>query len=130
LISWRPLSQCLKRKRFESRGNPTVQVTVITEQSIFGSQYLTLVISGASKGDYEAVELRDGGKDFGGKWGLNAVKNVRSKISVWKSKIDELLCRLDGTEDKGRLGANAILGCSMAVARAGAASRVSKLLSS
>ena len=97
-----------------------------------------LVPSGASKGVYEALELGDGGSDFGGKGVMTAVSNVndilspaliKSSISCTEqAKIDNLLCGLDGTREKSKLGANAILGCSMAVAHAGAAERVFKIL--
>lgn len=90
--------------------------------------------SGASKGDYEAVELRDGSPGYDGKGVLKAVKNVNqllgpalitSRLSCdQQTEIDQLLCGLDGTKNKSNLGANAILGCSMAVARAGAAEKV------
>ena len=96
-----------------------------------------MVPSGASKGDYEAIELRDGGPAFSGKGVLKAVSNVndvigealiRSGVSVTEQEeVDEFLRSLDGTDNKSKLGSNAILGCSMAIARAGAAARVSAL---
>jgi len=113
------------REILDSRGNPTVEVDLITEQGLFRAS----VPSGASKGKYEAVELRDGRKRYQGMGVRIAVKNVNEKIlpklkgkNVIKQKeIDETLIKLDGTENKSRLGANAILAVSMAVCRAGAA---------
>ncbi len=112
----------------DSRGNPTVQVEVVTEGGFSG---LALVPSGASTGSFEAVELRDGDKDrYMGKGVLKAVENVNKKIAkelegmnVYDQvKIDKTLIELDGTENKGKLGANATLGVSLAVARAAATS--------
>ena len=112
------------REILDSRGNPTVEVNLATDLGAFRSS----VPSGASKGKYEAVELRDGGKRYRGLGVLKAVNNV-NKIIVPKLKgrdvthqkeIDEFLIKLDGTKNKSRLGANAILGVSMAVCRAGA----------
>ncbi|MCY8815065.1 phosphopyruvate hydratase, partial [Bacillus atrophaeus] len=114
------------REVLDSRGNPTVEVEVYTESGAFGR---ALVPSGASTGEYEAVELRDGDKDrYLGKGVLTAVNNVNEIISpellgfdvTEQNAIDQLLIELDGTENKGKLGANAILGVSMAVARAAA----------
>lgn len=114
------------REVLDSRGNPTVEVEVYTESGAFGR---ALVPSGASTGEYEAVELRDGDKDrYLGKGVLTAVNNVNETISpklvgfdvTDQVAIDQLLIELDGTENKGKLGANAILGVSMAVARAAA----------
>ncbi|GGD07571.1 phosphopyruvate hydratase [Pontibacillus salipaludis] len=114
------------REVLDSRGNPTVEVEVYTESGAFGS---ALVPSGASTGEYEAVELRDGDKDrYLGKGVSQAVQNVNEKIApeilgfdaTRQVIIDELMIELDGTENKGNLGANAILGVSMAVARAAA----------
>ncbi|KAK1927925.1 putative phosphopyruvate hydratase [Papiliotrema laurentii] len=117
------------RQIFDSRGNPTVEVDLYTEKGLFRAE----VPSGASTGIYEAVELRDGGKDYVGKGVLKAVDNVNSiiapalidaKIPVTSQKeIDDLLIKLDGTDNKGKLGANAILGVSMAVSQAGAADK-------
>jgi enolase len=111
--------------------NPTVQVDLWTEKGKFHAE----VPSGASTGAHEAVELRDGGKDYVGKGVLTAVKNVNevlgpalveSKLPVTSQKeIDDLLIKTDGTPNKGKLGANAILGISMAVTEAGAADKVS-----
>jgi len=113
------------RQIFDSRGNPTVEVDVITENGILGR---AAVPSGASTGEHEAVELRDGGKDYMGNGVLNAVKNVNKIISpelvgysVFEQNIvDKALIDLDGTPNKAKLGANAILGVSLAVAKAAA----------
>ncbi|MBB6453567.1 enolase [Salirhabdus euzebyi] len=114
------------REVLDSRGNPTIEVEVYTESGAFGS---ALVPSGASTGEYEAVELRDGDKDrYLGKGVTNAVSNVNEIIApeligydvTRQVDIDELMIELDGTENKGNLGANAILGVSMAVAHAAA----------
>ncbi len=113
------------RQIFDSRGNPTVEVDVITENGVLGR---AAVPSGASTGEHEAVELRDGGKDYMGKGVLKAVKNVNDKIakkligySVFEQNtIDQLMIKLDGTPNKAKLGANAILGVSLAVAKAAA----------
>ncbi len=113
------------RQIFDSRGNPTVEVDVITENGFMGR---AAVPSGASTGEYEAVELRDGGKDYMGKGVAQAVKNVNGKIagtllgvSVFEQAlIDKIMIDLDGTPNKSQLGANAILGVSLAVAHAAA----------
>jgi len=113
------------RQIFDSRGNPTVEVDVITENGILGR---AAVPSGASTGEHEAVELRDGGKNFMGKGVLNAVKNVNTIIaeellgvSVFEQElIDKIMIDLDGTPNKSKLGANAILGVSLASAKAAA----------
>jgi len=113
------------RQIFDSRGNPTVEVDVITENGVLGR---AAVPSGASTGEHEAVELRDGGKDFMGKGVLKAVSNVNDKIaevllgvSVFEQGlIDKIMIDLDGTANKSILGANAILGVSLAVAKAAA----------
>ena len=113
------------RQIFDSRGNPTVEVDVITENGIMGR---AAVPSGASTGEHEAVELRDGGKAYMGKGVLNAVKNVNQIIaqellgvSVFEQNaIDQLMIDLDGTPNKSNLGANAILGVSLATAKAAA----------
>ncbi|MDX1270379.1 phosphopyruvate hydratase [Bizionia paragorgiae] len=114
------------RQIFDSRGNPTVEVDVETENGFLGR---AAVPSGASTGEHEAVELRDGGKDFMGKGVLNAVDNVNSilaqellGVNVFEQNyIDTLMCEIDGTPNKSKLGANAILGVSLAVAKAAAA---------
>lgn len=116
------------REVLDSRGNPTVEVEVLTESGAFGR---ALVPSGASTGEYEAVELRDGDKSrYLGKGVLKAVENVNDIIApalvsdeysvLDQLGIDQALIQLDGTENKGKLGANAILGVSLAVARAAA----------
>jgi len=113
------------RQIFDSRGNPTVEVDVITENGFLGR---AAVPSGASTGEHEAVELRDGGDDFMGKGVKTAVKNVNTSIaeellglSVFEQEsIDKLMLDLDGTPNKSKLGANAILGVSLAVAQAAA----------
>ena len=113
------------RQIFDSRGNPTVEVDVITENGFLGR---AAVPSGASTGVHEAVELRDGGKDYMGKGVLKAVENVNDKIastllgvSVFEQEtIDKIMIDLDGTPNKSILGANAILGVSLAAAHAAA----------
>ena len=113
------------RQIFDSRGNPTVEVDVITENGILGR---AAVPSGASTGEHEAVELRDGGDDYMGKGVTKAVENVNTSIaenligfSVFEQEaIDKAMIELDGTPNKSKLGANAILGVSLAVAKAAA----------
>lgn len=113
------------RQILDSRGNPTVEVDVITENGILGR---AAVPSGASTGEHEAVELRDGGKNYMGKGVLNAVNNVNTIIAeniigygvFEQNAIDQLMIDLDGTPNKANLGANAILGVSLAVAKAAA----------
>src|SRR3712207_509554 len=116
------------RQILDSRGNPTVEVDVVTED---GSVGRAAVPSGASTGAHEAVELRDGDKGrFGGKGVLTAVGNVTDTIgpelvgmdAADQAGIDDLLIEMDGTPNKGNLGANAILGVSLAAAHAAAAS--------
>ncbi|MDD4518364.1 MAG: phosphopyruvate hydratase [Limnochordia bacterium] len=116
----------IARQILDSRGNPTVEVEVYLAD---GSMGRAAVPSGASTGAFEAVELRDGDKDhYLGKGVLKAVNNVNEKIAeeligwdaVDQVGIDTFLCELDGTDNKGKLGANAILGVSMAVAKAAA----------
>ncbi len=117
----------LGREILDSRGNPTVEVEVLLESGEVGT---AAVPSGASTGEHEAVELRDGDKKrFGGKGVLKAVQNVNEIIAeeiigydaTDQIGIDQLMIALDGTENKGKLGANAILGVSLAVAKAAAA---------
>jgi len=129
------------REILDSRGNPTVEVEVIAEEKTFFNKNRQIkawagVPSGASTGDFEAVELRDGNKKrFQGKGVLQAVKNVNETIAPvltgWEvteqEKIDQTMIDLDGTDNKARLGANAILGVSMAVARLGAMAEHKKL---
>lgn len=113
------------RQILDSRGNPTVEVDVTTENGIMGR---AAVPSGASTGEHEAVELRDGGDFYMGKGVLKAVENVNAVIaqellgvSVFEQNmIDTLMIELDGTKNKSKLGANAILGVSLAVAKAAA----------
>ncbi|MDA9893682.1 phosphopyruvate hydratase [Flavobacteriaceae bacterium] len=113
------------RQIFDSRGNPTVEVDVITENGILGR---AAVPSGASTGEHEAVELRDGGSAYMGKAVGKAVDNVNTIIaqeivgsSVFEQEqLDQLMIDLDGTSNKSKLGANAILGVSLAVAKAAA----------
>jgi enolase len=113
------------RQIFDSRGNPTIEVDVITEQGFLGR---AAVPSGASTGEHEAVELRDGGDAYMGKGVLKAIENVNGKIagtllgvSVFEQEeIDQIMLDLDGTKNKAKLGANAILGVSLAVAKAAA----------
>ena len=119
------ISHIHARQILDSRGNPTVEVDVITESGILGR---AAVPSGASTGEYEAVELRDGGDIYLGKGVLKAVENVNDVIapeligfSVFEQNlIDQVMIDLDGTENKAKLGANAILGVSLAVAKAAA----------
>jgi enolase len=113
------------RQIFDSRGNPTVEVDVITENGVLGR---AAVPSGASTGEHEAVELRDGGSDYMGKGVLKAVENVNEIISkeiigysvFEQNTIDQIMLEIDGTPNKAKLGANAILGVSLAVAKAAA----------
>ena len=114
------------RELLDSRGNPTIEVEVVLEDGTYGS---AMVPSGASTGEHEAVELRDGDKSrFSGKGVLKAVENVIKVIAPElegldasaQAEIDSLLVELDGTENKEKLGANAILGVSLAVAHAAA----------
>lgn len=113
------------REIFDSRGNPTVEVDVTLSNGIMGR---AAVPSGASTGEKEAVELRDGGKRLSGKGVLKAIDNVNNNIAVAlkgvdpfnQANVDQIMIDLDGTNNKRKLGANAILGVSMATARAAA----------
>ena len=113
------------RQIFDSRGNPTIEVDVTTENGISGR---AAVPSGASTGEHEAVELRDGGKNYMGKGVKNAIENVNTLISqellgvsvFEQNEIDQIMIDLDGTPNKSKLGANAILGVSLATAKAAA----------
>lgn len=118
------------RQIFDSRGNPTVEVEVTTDKGVFRAD----VPSGASTGIHEALELRDGiKKDYMGKGVLKAVENVNTRIApalvdaeldvTDQAAVDEFLIKLDGTKNKSNLGANAILGVSLAIAKAGAAEK-------
>ncbi|MBC8396174.1 MAG: phosphopyruvate hydratase [Flavobacteriales bacterium] len=117
------ISKIKARQIFDSRGNPTVEVDIITEDGVLGR---AAVPSGASTGEHEAVELRDGGKDYMGKGVLSAVSNVNNilskeliGLSVFDQEdIDNLMIKIDGTHNKANLGANAILGVSLALAKA------------
>ncbi|GAK07896.1 phosphopyruvate hydratase [Geomicrobium sp. JCM 19038] len=119
------IADVLAREVLDSRGNPTVEVEVVTEDGILGR---ALVPSGASTGEHEAVELRDGGTRYMGKGVLKAVENVNETIAPQlvgvdvsdQIGIDQLMIELDGTTNKGNLGANAILGVSIACAYAAA----------
>ena len=122
------ITNILAREVLDSRGNPTVEVEVLLETGATGR---AIVPSGASTGEHEAVELRDGGKRFLGKGVLQAVSNVNNEIrelllgldGLDQQTIDKKLIALDGTENKSRLGANALLGVSLAVARAASSAR-------
>src|SRR5437764_8331094 len=114
------------RQILDSRGNPTVEVEITLSSGAHGR---AAVPSGASTGEFEATELRDNGPEYGGKGVLHAVANVNGEIAEAvgghdagdQKGLDEALIALDGTENKSRLGANAILGVSLANARAAAA---------
>ena len=129
------ISHVAAREVLDSRGNPTVEVDVTLAS---GSTGRAIVPSGASTGAHEATELRDGGTRFKGKGVLNAVANVNGEISTAlvgsdasnQSAIDNALCALDGTPNKSRLGANAILGASLATAHASASERKMPLFQS
>jgi len=123
-----PIKRILARQIYDSRGNPTVEIDLTTEKGIFRAA----VPSGASTGIYEALELRDKDKaNWHGKGVTKAISNVNDVIApalvkqnldpVEQNKIDEIMLKLDGTDNKNKLGANAILGVSMAVCKAGAA---------
>ena len=120
------IAQVHARQILDSRGNPTVEVDVTLTSGAFGR---AAVPSGASTGQFEAVELRDGGAAYGGKAVTQAVANVDGEIAAAvrgmdvldQRALDEALVALDGTPNKGRLGANAILGVSLAAAKAAAA---------
>lgn len=122
------IANILGREVLDSRGNPTVEVEVLLESGASGR---AIVPSGASTGEHEAVELRDGGKRFLGKGVLKAISNVNNEIcdavvgldGLDQKALDKKLIALDGTENKSRLGANALLGVSLAVARAASSSR-------
>jgi len=125
-----PITQVHARQVYDSRGNPTVEVDVLTERGL----HRAIVPSGASTGQHEACELRDGDKTkWGGKGVLKAVANVNDIIGPAlikenfdikdQSKVDAFLIKLDGTPNKTKLGANAVLGVSLAVAKAAAAEK-------
>merc|ERR1712032_1728784 len=127
LVSKMPIKKIHARQIYDSRGNPTVEVDLTTEKGIFRAA----VPSGASTGIYEALEMRDKAETWHGKGVRKAVHNVNNLIApeivakcmdpVEQEKIDQLMLTLDGTDNKNKLGANAILGVSMAVCKAGAA---------
>jgi enolase len=124
-----PISSIKASQRLDSRGKPTVQVKIVTDRGTF----ISIVPSGASKGDYEAMELRDGDKSKYHRDGvLKAVYNVETVLGpaiieagldpeTQLKEIDRLMIKLDGPDDKSKMGANAMFGISMAAARAGAA---------
>jgi enolase len=120
------IDRIVAREVLDSRGNPTVEVDVMLESGAVGR---AIVPSGASTGQFEAVELRDGGDRFGGKGVQGAVGNVNGAIAellrgeeaLDQRRIDQAMIDLDGTANKGSLGANAVLGVSLAVAKASAA---------
>ena len=119
------IEQIAGREVLDSRGNPTVEVEVVLDTGASGR---AIVPSGASTGQFEAVELRDGQERYGGKGVLEAVSHVDGEIhdalcgwdALDQRGVDRLLVDLDGTDNKARLGANAILGVSLAVAKAAA----------
>ena len=129
------ISHVAAREVLDSRGNPTVEVDVTLASGATGR---AIVPSGASTGAHEATELRDGGTRFKGKGVLTAVANVNGEIATAlvgndasnQTAIDNTLCELDGTPNKSRLGANAILGASLATAHASAAERKLPLFAS
>ncbi len=122
------INKVIARQIFDSRGNPTVEVDVITDDGVLGR---AAVPSGASTGEHEAVELRDGGPDYMGKGVLKAVSNVNNIISKEviglsvfdQEKVDNLMIKIDGSSNKANLGANAILGVSLALAKAASNSK-------
>ncbi|MEW6409535.1 MAG: phosphopyruvate hydratase [Nitrospirota bacterium] len=117
--------EVIAREILDSRGNPTVEVDILLESGAFGR---AAVPSGASTGEREALELRDGGSRYHGKGVRNAIRNIYEEIApkmlgtdaLEQAMIDNLLIEIDGTENKGQLGANAILAVSLAVAKAAA----------
>ena len=125
------IQNIVAREILDSRGNPTVEVDLTLEDGSFGR---AAVPSGASTGSYEAVELRDGGSRYGGKGVETAVANVNSEFKKAligtdfdQTTLDKKMIEIDGTENKGRLGANAILGISLAFSHAAAKSKGMKL---
>ncbi len=122
------INKVIARQIFDSRGNPTVEVDVITDDGVLGR---AAVPSGASTGEHEAVELRDGGPNYMGKGVLKAVSNVNNIISKEviglsvfdQEKVDNLMIKIDGSPNKANLGANAILGVSLALAKAASNSK-------
>lgn len=125
MYEYMPIRDVYAREILDSRGNPTIEVEVLVGETIIGK---AAVPSGASTGKYEAVELRDGGVRYGGKGVQAAVEHVNNQIAesiigmniFGQSEIDRVLIRLDGTLNKKKLGANALLGVSLACAHAAA----------
>ena len=125
------VEKLLARQVLDSRGNPTVEAELKTNKGVFTS----IVPSGASTGVHEALEMRDGEPAYLGKGVLNAVKHANSEIASAikgkdfssQSELDDFLIALDGTENKSKFGANAILGVSMAFTRAMASQKNLKL---
>lgn len=125
MYQYLPITDVYAREILDSRGNPTVEVEVLAGENIYGR---ASVPSGASTGQFEAVELRDGEERYRGLGVIRAVDNVNTKIApelvgvnvFEQTEIDSIMLKLDGTENKSNLGANATLGVSMAVARAAA----------
>ena len=125
MYEYMPIRDAYAREILDSRGNPTIEVEVLVGENIIGK---AAVPSGASTGKYEAVELRDGGVRYGGKGVQAAVEHVNNQIAesiigmniFGQSEIDRVLIRLDGTLNKKKLGANALLGVSLACAHAAA----------
>ncbi len=117
------ITEIKARQIFDSRGNPTLRVYVYCGREKFSAD----VPSGASTGSHEALELRDGGKKYNGKGVINAIRNIEKKIAPKlkgmelgeQREIDKKMCEMDGTSNKSKLGGNAIVGVSMAIARAG-----------
>ena len=129
------IKKIVGRQVFDSRGNPTVEAEVFLDNKVKAT---SIVPSGASTGAFEAYELRDNKKDyFLGKSVLDAVKNINTVInknfknvdSAKQKKIDKILIDLDGTENKKKLGANALLAVSLAVAKAEAISKKKRIIS-
>ncbi len=130
MLHFLKIIRCFGRQVLDSRGNPTVEAVVVVRNEMSGmlSEGTAMVPSGASTGIFEAVELRDGSSHYFGKGVQKAVENISKEIEPALSGmdvtnqygIDHLLKELDGTEDKGRLGANALLAVSMAAAKAAA----------
>lgn len=132
MFRYLPIRQVYAREILDSRGNPTVEVEVTVGEGIVGVDGYTeraAVPSGASTGKFEAVELRDRDKRYSGNGVQNAVDNVNTVLAeavvgenaLDQARIDRLLLEADGTDNKEKLGANAVLGVSMAVAKASAA---------
>ena len=125
MYQYLPITDVYAREILDSRGNPTVEVEVLAGEHVCGR---ASVPSGASTGQFEAVELRDGEKRYGGLGVIAAVDNVNTKIApeligvnvFAQTEVDSIMLKLDGTSNKSNLGANAMLGVSMAVARAAA----------